>query len=126
MSKAKAFQALDQFANSRAKLIKDMQAAGYTTVEECRPIVIEWACMKTGAEFRVAESSGAVKLVSSHPKYETAKTVVRDVMLMLEGTTRREQASSGARETDAVAKLAEKFAQLTKAEQKRFMRLAGL
>jgi hypothetical protein len=47
-------------------------------------------------------------------------------MLMLEGTTRREQASSGARETDAVAKLAEKFAQLTKAEQKRFMRLAGL
>ena len=74
----------------------------------------------------MAESSGAVKLVSSHPKYETAKTVVRDMMLMLEGTTRREQAASGNQETDAVAKLAEKFANLTKAEQKRFVRLAGL
>ena len=126
MNKAKAFQTLNKFANARVKLIEGMQAAGYATAEECRPIVIEWACKKTGAEFRVAKSSGAVKLVSSHPKYETAKTVVRDVMLMLEGTTRREQASSGARETDAVAKLAEKFAKLTKAEQKRFMRLAGL
>lgn len=88
MNKKAAFKALDTFANSRVQLIQSMIDAGYPTIEDCRPVVIEWACTKTGAEYRVAESSGIAKLVSSHPKYEAAKTTVRDIMLMLQGTTR--------------------------------------
>lgn len=95
--KAQAFAALDKFADSRVELIRDMKAAGFTTVESARPIVIEWACAKTGAEFRWNKAETKIMLVSSHPKYEAAKTTVRDVMLMLEGTTRREQAARSAK-----------------------------
>lgn len=87
-NKTLAFQALDKFADSRVELIRDMKAAGFTTVESARPIVIEWACAKTGAAFNVSKA-GKVMLDSKHPRYEAAKTTVRDVMLMLEGTTRR-------------------------------------
>lgn len=87
-NKTAAFKALNTFADSRVKLIESMKSAGYPTIEACREVVIEWACEKTGAEYRIAESSGMAKLVSSHPKYEAAKTTVRDIMLMLQGTTR--------------------------------------
>jgi len=89
MNKQNAFKTLDTFATARAQLIKGMHDAGYTTLEACKPIVIEWACAKTGAQFNVSKA-GKVMLDSSHPKYESAKTTVRDVMLMLAGTTRRQ------------------------------------
>jgi hypothetical protein len=123
-NKTQAFQTLDKFATARVQLIEGLRKAGYATVEECKPVVIEWACAKTGGQFNTSEA-GKVMLDSKHPKYETTKTVVRDVMLMLAGTTRRE--SSGKKEpADAVAQLVAKFSKLTKAEQKRFARLAGL
>ena len=116
-NKANAFKALNTFADSRIKLIKGMQDAGYATVEACRPIVIEWACEKTGAEYRETKA-GKVVLVSDHPKYEGAKTVVRDIMLMIEGTTRR--ASSGKKEADdPVAKIIKAFGKLTPAQQRK-------
>ena len=116
-NKANAFTALDTFAGSRVKLIQDMQDAGYATVEACRPIVIEWACEKTGAEYRETKA-GKVVLVTDHPKYEGAKTVVRDIMLMIEGTTRR--ASSGKKEADdPVAKIIKAFGKLTPAQQRK-------
>ena len=87
-NKTLAFQALDTFATARVQLIEGMIAAGYKTAEDARPIVIEWACAKTGAAFNVSKA-GKVMLDSKHPRYEAAKTTVRDVMLMLEGTTRR-------------------------------------
>ena len=116
-NKVKAFSTLDTFADSRVKLIKGMQDAGYTTVETCRPIVIEWACGKTGAEYRETKA-GKIVLVSDHPKYEGAKTTVRDIMHMIEGTTRR--ASSGKKEAvDPVAKIIEAFGKLTPAQQRK-------
>ncbi len=116
-NKANAFKALNTFADSRIKLIKGMQDAGYATVEACRPIVIEWACEKTGAEYRETKA-GKVVLVTDHPKYEGAKTVVRDIMLMIEGTTRR--ASSGKKEADdPVAKIIKAFGKLTPAQQRK-------
>ena len=117
-NKVKAFSTLDTFADSRVKLIKGMQDAGYTTVEECRPIVIEWACKKTGAEFRENKAKTKIMLVTSHPNYEGAKTTVRDIMHMIEGTTRR--ASSGKKEAvDPVAKIIEAFGKLTPAQQRK-------
>jgi len=119
-NKTQAFKTLDTFADSRVTLITGMQKAGYATVEECRPIVIEWACLKTGAEYRETKA-GKIVLVSDHPKYEGAKTVVRDIMLMIEGTTRR--ASSAKKEPlDPVAKIIEAFNKLTPAEQRKALK----
>jgi hypothetical protein len=116
-NKVTAFKVLDTFADSRVKLIKGMQDAGYATLEACRPIVIEWACGKTGAEYRETKA-GKIVLVSDHPKYEGAKTTVRDIMHMIEGTTRR--ASSGKKEpVDPVAKIIEAFGKLTPAQQRK-------
>jgi len=116
-NKANAFITLDTFADSRVTLITGMQKAGYATVEECRPIVIEWACGKTGAEYRETKG-GKIVLVSDHPKYEGAKTTVRDIMHMIEGTTRR--ASSGKKEADdPVAKIIKAFGKLTPAQQRK-------
>jgi hypothetical protein len=118
-NKANAFKTLNTFADSRVKLIQGMHDAGYTTVEACRPIVIEWACGKTGAEYRETKA-GKIVLVTDHPKYEGAKTTVRDMMHMIEGTTRR--ASSAKKEpVDPVAKIIEAFAKLTPAQQRKAM-----
>ena len=120
-NKAKAFTVLNTFADSRVQLIQGMKDAGYATVEECRPIVIEWACEKTGAEYRETKA-GKVVLVSDHPKYEGAKTVVRDIIHMIEGTTRRQASSAKKEPKDAVAKILEAFAKLTPAEQRKALK----
>jgi len=117
-NKANAFKTLDTFADSRVTLITGMQKAGYATVEACRPIVIEWACGKTGAEYRETKA-GKVVLVSDHPKYEGAKTTVRDIMLMIEGTKRTNKKSSAKKEDDPVAKIIEAFGKLTPAQQRK-------
>ena len=122
-SKAKAFAALNKFANARVALIEGMQAAGYATVEECRPIVIEWACEKVGCAFNVS-STGKVMLDSSHAKYNTAKTVLRDIMLMLQGTTRRE--TSAKKEIDPVEQAIKAYMKLSTAQRKAFAKVAGL
>jgi len=119
-NKAQAFNTLNTFADSRVALIQGMRDAGYKTIEACRPIVIEWACTKTGAEFRETKA-GKVVLVTDHPKYEGAKTTVRDIMLMLEGTTRR--ASSAKKEpVDPVAKIIEAFNKLSAADQRKALK----
>jgi len=120
-NKAQAFNTLNTFADSRVALIKGMKDAGYATIEACRPIVIEWACEKTGAEYRETKA-GKVVLVSDHPKYEGAKTVVRDIMHMIEGTTRRQASSAKKEPKDAVAKILEAFAKLTPAEQRKALK----
>ncbi len=97
-NKTAAKFALTQFASARVQLIAELKKAGYHTLEQCKPIVIEWACDKTGAAFKVNDETGKVSMVSSHAKYNTAKTVVRDVMLMIAGTTRR--TSNGSSKTE--------------------------
>ena len=120
-NKTQAFKTLDTFADSRVTLITGMQKAGYATVEECRPIVIEWACLKTGAEYRENKAKTKLMLVTNPPNYEGAKTTVRDIMLMIEGTTRR--ASSAKKEPlDPVAKIIEAFNKLTPAEQRKALK----
>jgi len=121
-NKAQAFTTLNTFADSRVALIQGMHDAGYKTLEACRPIVIEWACEKTGAEYRETKG-GKVVLVSDHPKYEGAKTTVRDVMHMLEGTTRRQASSAKKEPKDEVAKIIEAFNKLSAADQKRALKV---
>ena len=95
-NKAMAFATLNTFADSRVALIKGMRDAGYT-LETARGVVVEWACDKVGSGdkgYKVNTETGKVTLVSNHAKYETTKTVVRDVMDMMAGTTRRLKAST--------------------------------
>ena len=62
LNKTAAFKALDKFATARVQLIQALHDAGYT-LETAKPVVIEWACAKTGAEFKVHPESGKVTLV---------------------------------------------------------------
>jgi hypothetical protein len=118
INKTAAFITLNKFADSRVALIKGMHEAGYT-FETARGVVIEWACNKTGAAFNVSEKSGKVTLDSGHKKYETAKTVVRDVMHMMAGTTRR--AASPRKEADHVAIALKALAALTPAQLRKVL-----
>jgi protein-arginine kinase activator protein McsA len=117
INKTAAFAALNKFANARVQLIQALHNAGYT-VESSRGVVIEWACNKTGATFNVSKG-GKVMLNSAHPKYEAAKTVVRDVMHMVQGTTRH--ASSAKKESDPVANALKALAKLTPAQLKKVL-----
>jgi hypothetical protein len=118
-NKPAAFKALNTFANSRVQLIAELHKAGYT-LETARDVVIEWLCSKTGATFNVSKS-GKVMLDSSHAAYNTTKGALRDIMLMLQGTSRY-ATQAKAEPVDAVAALAKKFKAMTPAEQKRFLK----
>lgn len=122
-NETQAFAVLNKFADSRVALIQGMQDAGYATLAECEPIVIKWACDKVGAEWQIKAEK--VRFVSTHPKYNTAKTVKNDVMHMLKGTTRHQavKASSGKKEpADKVSKIIEAFGKLTLAEQRKVLK----
>jgi hypothetical protein len=120
-NKAQAFTVLNTFADSRVALIQGMRDAGYTTLEACEPIVIEWACDKVGAEWGLTKA-GKVKMVSDHPNYNTAKGVKRDVMLMIAGTTRRKASSAKKEPADPVAELIAKFKKLSVADQRKALK----
>ena len=124
-NETQAFAVLDKFANSRVALIEGMQKAGYTTLEECEPIVIKWACDRAGAKWDTTKS-GKVKMVSSDPNWNSAKTAKRDVMLMLQGQTRRQatpKPSHGKTEkADKVSKIIEAFNKLSNAEQSKVLK----
>lgn len=121
INKPQAFAALDTFAGSRVQLIQDLKDAGYT-LETARDVVIEWACTKTKGTFTV-KANGAVKLDSSHAKYNTTKCIVRDMMLMIQGSTRRQAVQAKTEPVDVVAKLAKQAASLSAADKRRLIKL---
>jgi len=116
----KAFAVLNKFADSRIALIEGMQKAGYTTIEECEPVVLKWACDKVGAEWQI--KADKVRFVSTHPKYNTAKTVKNDIMHMLKGTTRHAESNGKKEPADNVTKIIEAFHKLTPAEQRKVLK----
>jgi hypothetical protein len=116
----KAFAVLNKFADSRIALIEGMQKAGYTTIEECEPVVLKWACDKVGAEWQI--KADKVRFVSTHPKYNTAKTVKNDIMHMLRGTTRHAESNGKKEPADNVTKIIEAFHKLTPAEQRKVLK----
>ena len=120
INKQQAFKALDTFAGARVTLIADLKAAG-CTLETARDVVIEWACTKTKGTFTV-KANGAVKLDSSHAKYNTTKCIVRDMMLNIQGTTRR-VVQAKTEPVDVVAKLAKQAASLSAADKRRLIKL---
>ena len=131
-SKQQAFLALDAFVDSRAKLIKSMADAGYTTLEVVGPLVIEWVCAKTGAKdkgFTVStvKSTGEVvtRLNREHPKYEAHKTAYRRVMDIVRNDDLPKAPKVSAKK-DPVALLADAFGKLSAKEQQAFYALSGI
>ena len=119
-NETQAFQVLDTFADSRATLIQGMKDAGYLTLEECEPIVIKWACAKVGAKWQIKAEK--VRFVSTHAKYNTAKTVKNDIMHMLKGTTRHKASHGRTEPADNVTKIIDAFKKLTPAEQRKVLK----
>jgi hypothetical protein len=124
-NETQAFIVLDTFADSRVALIQGMKDAGYVTLEQCEPIVIKWACDRAGAKWDT-NKSGKVKMVTADPKFNSAKTAKRDVMLMLQGKSRRgatPKPSHGKSEPDdKVSKIIDAFKKLTPAEQRKVLK----
>ena len=117
-NKTAAFAALNKFASSRVQLIQALHDAGYT-VETARGVVIEWACEKTGASFNTSKA-GKVMLDTKHPKFEAAKTTVRDVMHMVEGTTRHASSAKKA-PIDPVEQAIKALGKLTPAQLRKVL-----
>jgi hypothetical protein len=91
-NKTIAFKTLDTFADSRVDAYQRVcKKQGTRQSKRVDPIVIEWACREnwrvSKEGFKVHDVSGKVSLITKHPKYETTKTVVRDMMHMIEGTS---------------------------------------
>jgi hypothetical protein len=90
MNKQALFTALNTFASARVALIEQVIAAGYPTVEAARPAIMEWVSQKTGCALKT-QGSGRVVFDSVDAKASNnARNTLRDIMLNLEGTTRRE------------------------------------
>jgi hypothetical protein len=119
-NETKAFAVLNKFADSRVALIQGMKDAGFETIEECEPIVLKWACEKVGAEWQIKAEK--VRFVSTHPKYNTAKTVKNDIMHMLKGTTRHAESNGRTEPADKVSKIIEAFNKLTPAEKRKVLK----
>jgi hypothetical protein len=83
--------------------------------------VIEWACGKTGAEYRWNKAKTKAMLVTSSTNYEGAKTTVRDMMHMIEGT-KRVNSSARKEADDPVAKIIKAFKGLSVAEQRKVLK----
>ena len=120
VNKALAFTTLTKFSKARVELIKGLRDAGYT-LESARPVIIEWACDRAGigAKGYNVSKAGKVTMNTKAQKFESVKTVVRDVTLMLRGTTRR--AVSGKSEPDLVAVAVRAFGKLTAAQKRKFL-----
>ena len=90
-NKQALFTALNTFAASRVLLIEQVIAAGYPTSEAARPAIMEWVSEKTGVAIKV---QGAGRVVFDNDTTGAARQSLRDVMLMLEGTSRRDAAKA--------------------------------
>ena len=130
--KQQAFLALDTLASSRATLIEGMEKAGYTTLEDCGPIVIEWVCAKTGAKndgftVKTVVSTGEVvtRLNRDHPKYEAHKTAYRRIMDIIRNDDLPKTPKVSAKK-DPAALVAIAFGKLSAKEQQAFYALSGI
>lgn len=114
---------INGFFTAQDNLVIGFHSLGLDVPELQRPYVIRYVCEKTGATFNES-ASGKLMLDSSHAKYQTAKTMLRDVMLNLAGSTRRE--ASAKKEKDAVADAVKAYMKLSTAQRKAFAKVAGL
>ena len=109
-NKTALFTALNDFVTARVDLIQSVRDAGYKTLEEARPHIMEWVATKVKGVEAVTQKTGRVVFQGDDSACNTARGVLRDVSLNLQGTTRRKAAAATA------PKESGKAAPLTKAQ----------
>jgi len=120
-----AYVALDKFAGAmdgaRVALVKALGKAGITTLEEARPVAMEWVSART--KCRIVSGAGKAKgrmvLDATHPKYEAAKKSLQRVLEAFSPKPKSGKAT--ANKSDPIKLLVIRYQALTKAEQKRFL-----
>ena len=88
MNKQAAFTAMRNFLESKIDMQLAMHQAGYATQDVQRPVVVEYVCTRFD-DAKPVEYRGELVLPTKHAKYESMKTMVRDIMANLKGETRR-------------------------------------
>lgn len=109
-NKTALFTALEKFAGNRVQFIQDVCNAGYKTAEEARPHIMEWVCGQMKG-VSVATRGSQVVFQGDKTACNSARTALRDFLLNLKGTTRRNAAAA------AAPKESGKAAPLTKAQR---------
>ena len=120
-----AYVALDKFAGAmdgaRVALVKALGKAGITTLEEARPVAMEWVSARTKCRIvsGAGKATGRMVLDATHPKYEAAKKSLQRVMEAFAPKAKSGKAT--ANKSDPIKLLVIRYQALTKAEQKRFL-----
>ena len=126
-----AFAALDKYAgamdSARGALVKALGKAGITTLEEARPVAMQWVSARTKCRIvsGSGKATGRMVLDATHPKYEAAKKSLQRVMeAFAPKAPKASKAKSGkptANKTDAVKVLLTRYQALSRAEKARFL-----
>lgn len=101
-NKTDLFEALNKFVDDKVALIKSVRNAGYKTLEEARPDVMEWVCTRVKG-VSVATRGSQVVFKGDKAKCSDARSALRDMMLNIQGTTRRKAAAAAAPKEDRKA-----------------------
>ena len=94
-NKTALFTALNKFVDDKVALITSVRSAGYKTLEEARPDVMEWVCTRVKG-VSVATRGSQVAFKGDKVQCGKARTALRDMMLAIQGTTRRKAAAAAA------------------------------
>jgi len=94
-NKTALFTALNKFVDDKVALITSVRSAGYKTLEEARPDVMEWVCTRVKG-VSVATRGKQVVFKGDRAKCSDARGALRDMMLNIQGTTRRKAAAATA------------------------------
>lgn len=103
-NKTALFTALNKFVDDKVALIESVRSAGYKTLEEARPDVMEWVCTRVKG---VSVDTRGSQVVFKGDKVQCgkARTALRDMLLAIGGTTRRKAAATAPKESAKAAPL---------------------
>ena len=94
-NKTALFAALTKFTNDRVEFIRSVRAAGYPTLEQARPDIMEWVASKIKG-VTVGKRGDQVVFQGDKVQCGKARNTLFDLNLNLQGTTRRKAAAKTA------------------------------
>jgi len=94
-NKTALFAALTKFTNDRVEFIRSVRAAGYPTLEQARPDIMEWVASKMKG-VTVGKRGSQVVFQGDTVQCGKARTGLRDLLLNLQGSSRRKAAPKAA------------------------------
>ena len=89
-NKKALFAVLNHVAEARAGFIQKVIDAGYPTLEDARPAIMEWVSIKTGCALVTKGTGRVVFDGSDKTASNNARNSLRDMLNWLSGTSRRE------------------------------------